>query len=177
METHTNTVHTHSDVILFIQSKRYKNCVYFSLAFFWSVNLLGSVMSYFSLCVPCGPVSRRHNSGSGQPVSRLNRPWRWRKKQICTKLGSEKHTVYDSSETSFYCSCLPLANLLSMFVCMQMEVQCEQLSRELVRHRQQLEREAQALQERLGVAREEARTEARKQKEELAHTVNLFPSF
>lgn len=143
-----------------------------------SVNLSGSVMSYFSLCVSCGLVSRRHSSGSGQPVSRLNRPWRWRKKQICTKPGSEKPIWFLwNCGSSFYCSCLPLANLLSVFVCMQMEVQCEQLSRELVRHRQQLEREAQALQERLGVAREEGRTEARKQKEELAHTVNLFPSF
>ncbi|KAI3363365.1 hypothetical protein L3Q82_011987, partial [Scortum barcoo] len=52
------------------------------------------------------------------------------------------------------------------------EVQCEQLSRELARHREQLEREAQALQERLAEAREEGRTEARKQKEELAHTVS-----
>lgn len=56
---------------------------------------------------------------------------------------------------------------------MQVEVQCEQLSRELSRHREQLEREAQASQERLAEAREEGRTEARKQKEELAHTVNL----
>lgn len=47
------------------------------------------------------------------------------------------------------------------------------MSRELARHREQLEREAQALQERLAEAREEGRTEARKQKEELAHTVNL----
>lgn len=60
-----------------------------------------------------------------------------------------------------------------MFSCMQTEVQFEQLSRELVRHRQQIEQEAQALQERLAQAKEEGRSEARKQKEELAHTVNL----
>ena len=54
-----------------------------------------------------------------------------------------------------------------------MEVQCEQLSRELARHREQLEREAQALKQRLAEAREEGRTEARKHKEELAHTVNI----
>ncbi|XP_035519379.1 serologically defined colon cancer antigen 8 homolog [Morone saxatilis] len=54
----------------------------------------------------------------------------------------------------------------------RVEVQCEQLSRELARHREQLEREAQALQERLAEAREEGRAEARKQKEELAHTVS-----
>ncbi|CAK6967089.1 serologically defined colon cancer antigen 8 homolog [Scomber scombrus] len=54
----------------------------------------------------------------------------------------------------------------------RVEVQCEQLSRELARQREQLEREAQALQERLAEAREEGQTEARKQKEELAHTVS-----
>ncbi|TKS85908.1 Serologically defined colon cancer antigen 8 -like protein [Collichthys lucidus] len=54
----------------------------------------------------------------------------------------------------------------------RVEVQCEQLSRELARHREQLEREAQALQGRLAEAREEGRTEARKQKEDLAHTVS-----
>lgn len=52
-------------------------------------------------------------------------------------------------------------------------MQCEQFSRELARQREQLEREAQALQERLAEAREEGRTETRKQKEELANTVNL----
>lgn len=60
-----------------------------------------------------------------------------------------------------------------MFSCMQTEVQFEQLSRELVRHRQQIEQEAHALQERLAQAKEEGRSEAHKQKEELAHTVNL----
>ncbi|XP_022619562.1 serologically defined colon cancer antigen 8 isoform X3 [Seriola dumerili] len=54
----------------------------------------------------------------------------------------------------------------------RVEVQCEQLSRELIRQREQLEREAQALQERLAEAREEGRAEARKQKDELAHTVS-----
>ncbi|XP_073337966.1 serologically defined colon cancer antigen 8 homolog [Pagrus major] len=54
----------------------------------------------------------------------------------------------------------------------RVEVQCEQLSRELARNREQLEREAQALKGRLAEAREEGRTEARKQKEELAHTVS-----
>ncbi|XP_029376512.1 serologically defined colon cancer antigen 8 homolog isoform X2 [Echeneis naucrates] len=54
----------------------------------------------------------------------------------------------------------------------RVEVQCEQLSRELTRQREQLEREAQALQQRLAEAREEGREEARKQKDELAHTVS-----
>ncbi|XP_045926784.1 serologically defined colon cancer antigen 8 homolog isoform X1 [Micropterus dolomieu] len=54
----------------------------------------------------------------------------------------------------------------------RVEVQCEQLSRELARQREQLEREAHAQQERLAEAREECRAEARKQKEELAHTVS-----
>ncbi|TDH01464.1 hypothetical protein EPR50_G00180420 [Perca flavescens] len=54
----------------------------------------------------------------------------------------------------------------------RMEVQCEQLSRELARQREQLEREAQGLQERLSEAREEGRAEARKQREELTHTVS-----
>ncbi|KAM9365689.1 serologically defined colon cancer antigen 8 homolog [Pholidichthys leucotaenia] len=48
----------------------------------------------------------------------------------------------------------------------------EQLSRELDRQREHLQREAHALRERLTEAREEGRTEARKQKEELAHAVS-----
>lgn len=59
---------------------------------------------------------------------------------------------------------------------MQVEVQCEQLSRELVRQREQLEQETQSLLERLTEAREEGRAETRKQKDELAHTVNLIHS-
>ncbi|XP_029926256.1 serologically defined colon cancer antigen 8 homolog [Myripristis murdjan] len=54
----------------------------------------------------------------------------------------------------------------------RVEVQCDQLSRELGRQRERLEREAQALQERLAEAREEARCEAHKEKEQLAHTVS-----
>lgn len=130
-------------------------------------------MSYFLLCVLHGPVSRRHNKGSGQPVSRLNRLWRWQKKQICTKLGSVKHLRFLLKYVSWsHCGSLPLEKPRYMFACMQMEVQCDQLSRELDRHRRQLEREAQSLQERLAEAREQGRSEARKQREELAHTVN-----
>ncbi|XP_033956362.1 serologically defined colon cancer antigen 8 homolog isoform X2 [Pseudochaenichthys georgianus] len=54
----------------------------------------------------------------------------------------------------------------------RVEVQCEQLSRELARQREHVEREAKVLKERLAEAREEGRAEARKQKEELAHTVS-----
>ncbi|XP_034537533.1 serologically defined colon cancer antigen 8 homolog [Notolabrus celidotus] len=54
----------------------------------------------------------------------------------------------------------------------RVEVQFEQLSRELTRQREQREQEAQALPKRLAEAREEGRAEARKQKEELAHTVS-----
>lgn len=53
-------------------------------------------------------------------------------------------------------------------------MQCEQLSRELVRQRENLERESQALKERLVEAREEGRAEALKQKDELAHMVNVL---
>ena len=60
-----------------------------------------------------------------------------------------------------------------MSVYTQVEVQCEQLSRELARQREQLDREAHALHGRMAEAREEGRAEARKQKEELTHTVNL----
>ncbi|XP_037639239.1 serologically defined colon cancer antigen 8 homolog [Sebastes umbrosus] len=56
----------------------------------------------------------------------------------------------------------------------RVEVQCEQLSRELLRQREQLEREAQASQERLAEAKEEGRAEARKHREELAHTVSIL---
>uniref|UniRef100_A0A8D3CQQ4 SHH signaling and ciliogenesis regulator sdccag8 n=1 Tax=Scophthalmus maximus TaxID=52904 RepID=A0A8D3CQQ4_SCOMX len=54
----------------------------------------------------------------------------------------------------------------------RVEVQCEQMSRELDRQREQLEREAQALQGRLAEAREEGQAKGRKQIEELAHTVS-----
>ncbi|XP_072292471.1 serologically defined colon cancer antigen 8 homolog [Eucyclogobius newberryi] len=54
----------------------------------------------------------------------------------------------------------------------RMEVECKQLSRELVRQREQLEREAQGLKLRLSDAREEGRMESRKQKEELTKTVS-----
>lgn len=54
-----------------------------------------------------------------------------------------------------------------------MEVQCEQLTREVVRLRQQLDKEAHDLKSRLAEARNEGRTEAHKQKEELAQTVTL----
>lgn len=60
---------------------------------------------------------------------------------------------------------------------MQVEVQCEQLSRELARQREHLDREAHALHQRLTEAREEGRAEAHKQKEELAHTVNFVVYF
>lgn len=55
-----------------------------------------------------------------------------------------------------------------------MELQCEQMSRELAQRRQHSEQEHQALLKRLNKARDEGRAEAFKQKEELAHTVNLF---
>ncbi|XP_037320995.2 serologically defined colon cancer antigen 8 homolog [Pungitius pungitius] len=54
----------------------------------------------------------------------------------------------------------------------RVEVQCEQLSRELARHKEQLEREAQALKKRLAEAREEGRSDGRKHREELAQTVS-----
>ncbi len=53
-----------------------------------------------------------------------------------------------------------------------MEVKYEQLSRGPARLREQLEQEAQALHERLAEAREDGRTEAHKQKDELACTVS-----
>ncbi|KAK7902064.1 hypothetical protein WMY93_018833 [Mugilogobius chulae] len=54
----------------------------------------------------------------------------------------------------------------------RMEVECEQLSRELLRQREQLEREAQGLKLRVTEARDEGRLESRKQKEELTKTVS-----
>uniref|UniRef100_A0A8C6NIE9 SHH signaling and ciliogenesis regulator sdccag8 n=1 Tax=Nothobranchius furzeri TaxID=105023 RepID=A0A8C6NIE9_NOTFU len=61
---------------------------------------------------------------------------------------------------------------LCLLGCTQVEVQCEQLRREVVRQREQLEREAQALKARLTEAREKGRGEGRKQKEELVQTVS-----
>uniref|UniRef100_A0A3Q0RSN0 SHH signaling and ciliogenesis regulator sdccag8 n=1 Tax=Amphilophus citrinellus TaxID=61819 RepID=A0A3Q0RSN0_AMPCI len=56
-------------------------------------------------------------------------------------------------------------------------VQCEQLSRELARQREQLDREAHGLQKRLAEAREEGRAEARSQKEDLMNTASLTFSY
>ncbi|XP_061821115.2 serologically defined colon cancer antigen 8 homolog [Nerophis lumbriciformis] len=53
----------------------------------------------------------------------------------------------------------------------EVEVQCQQLSRELARQTAQRERDAQASQDRLAEAREEGRNEGCRQKEELANTV------
>ncbi|XP_049592974.1 serologically defined colon cancer antigen 8 homolog isoform X2 [Syngnathus scovelli] len=53
----------------------------------------------------------------------------------------------------------------------EVEVQCQQLSRELARQTTQREHDAQALKDRLAEAREEGRSEGRRQKEELANTV------
>ncbi|KAF6721456.1 Serologically defined colon cancer antigen 8-like [Oryzias melastigma] len=54
----------------------------------------------------------------------------------------------------------------------QVEVQCEQLSRELGRLREQLTRDAHAIPQRLAAAREEGRAQARKQKEDLTQTMS-----
>ncbi|KAM4729625.1 serologically defined colon cancer antigen 8 homolog isoform 2-T2 [Anableps anableps] len=54
----------------------------------------------------------------------------------------------------------------------RVEMQCEQLSRELARQREQLDREAHAMQAKMTEAREEGRAEARKQKEELVQTAS-----
>ncbi|XP_061692498.1 serologically defined colon cancer antigen 8 homolog isoform X2 [Syngnathoides biaculeatus] len=53
----------------------------------------------------------------------------------------------------------------------EVEVQCQQLSRELARQTAQRERDAQALKDRIVKAREEGRSEGRRQEEELANTV------
>lgn len=55
-----------------------------------------------------------------------------------------------------------------------MQLQCEQVSKELAQYRQLSEQECQALQKRLNEARDEGRAEAQKQKEDLAHTVSPF---
>ncbi|XP_057704415.1 serologically defined colon cancer antigen 8 homolog isoform X2 [Corythoichthys intestinalis] len=53
----------------------------------------------------------------------------------------------------------------------ELEVQCQQLSRELARETAQRERDVLALKDKLAKAREEGRNEGRRQKEELANTV------
>ncbi|TNN64344.1 Serologically defined colon cancer antigen 8 [Liparis tanakae] len=84
-----------------------------------------------------------------------------------------KQAVEMAEEANLYKARTPLSTppIPYLFVCMQVEVQSEQLSRELARLREHLEREAQAFKERLAEAREEGRAEARKQREELAHTM------
>lgn len=61
--------------------------------------------------------------------------------------------------------------VLLRILLVQMELQCEQMSREVAQHRQRSEQECQALQKRLNEARDEGRTEVQKRKEELEHAV------
>ena len=66
---------------------------------------------------------------------------------------------------------------MSVCVCVcfpsQAVVQCEQVRSELARQRERLEQELEAQQQRIAQARDSARHQANKEKEELAQTVKL----
>lgn len=85
--------------------------------------------------------------------------------------GGEPTQSQGPKNVCVFCLYAPLSGVTRLWsASLQVGVQCEQLSRELA---QQRERGAQTLQERLSEARDEGRSEARKQREELAHTVNI----
>lgn len=63
-------------------------------------------------------------------------------------------------------------DLRSVSVYLQALVQCEHFHNELTRQRERLERELASEQEKISQAREAARSESKKEKEELAQTVS-----
>ncbi len=66
-------------------------------------------------------------------------------------------------------------DLWSVPVHLQALVQCEHFHNELTRQRERLERELASEQEKISQAREAARLESKKEKDELAQTVSFLP--
>lgn len=131
------------------------------------------MMSCLQLCVLQRPVSRKRSRRSGQPVSRWSRLCRWWKKQSCAKQRSDLKKIFRIPPLRC-CDFGQFSSYVFVLVLVQMELQCEQMSRELAQRRQQSEQEHQALLKRLNEARDDGRAEALKQKEELAYTVSLI---
>ncbi|CAG6016648.1 unnamed protein product, partial [Menidia menidia] len=128
------------------------------------------------LCVKCAQheavLAGTHTNLHVQAIDRLTKE----RDELLVALRAVRASQQEAQQRE-WSACLQVKQAVEMaeeanFSKARVEVQCEQLSRELARLREQLDREAQALQKRLAEAREEGRTEARKQKEELEQTVS-----
>ncbi|XP_040929995.1 serologically defined colon cancer antigen 8 homolog isoform X2 [Betta splendens] len=128
------------------------------------------------LCLKCAQheavLAETHTNLHVQAIDRLTKE----RDELLTALCAVRASQQEAQQRE-WSACLQVKQAVEMaeeanLHKARVEVQCEQLSRELVRQREQLEREAQALQERLTAAREEGRAETSKQKDELAHTVS-----
>ncbi|XP_058507238.1 serologically defined colon cancer antigen 8 homolog isoform X1 [Solea solea] len=128
------------------------------------------------LCIKCAQheavLAGTHTNQHVQAIDRLTKE----RDDLLVALHALRTSKQEAQQRE-WSSCLQVKQAVEMAEVAQLqkarvEVQCEQLSRELARQREHLEREAHAVQGRLAEAREEARAEARKQKEELAHTVS-----
>ncbi|KAM9727849.1 serologically defined colon cancer antigen 8 homolog [Menidia menidia] len=128
------------------------------------------------LCVKCAQheavLAGTHTNLHVQAIDRLTKE----RDELLVALRAVRASQQEAQQRE-WSACLQVKQAVEMaeeanFSKARVEVQCEQLSRELARLREQLDREAQALHKRLAEAREEGRTEARKQKEELEQTVS-----
>uniref|UniRef100_A0A8D0D1Q2 SHH signaling and ciliogenesis regulator sdccag8 n=1 Tax=Sander lucioperca TaxID=283035 RepID=A0A8D0D1Q2_SANLU len=124
------------------------------------------------LCLKCAQheavLAGTHTNLHVQAIDRLTKE----RDELLVALRAVRASQQEAQQRE-WSSCLQVKQAVEMAEEANLhKVQCEQLSRELARQREQLEREAQGSQERLSEAREEGRAEARKQREELAHTVS-----
>ncbi|KAM4592160.1 serologically defined colon cancer antigen 8 homolog isoform 2-T2 [Odontesthes bonariensis] len=128
------------------------------------------------LCLKCAQheavLAETHTNLHVQTIDRLTKE----RDELLVALRAVRASQQEAQQRE-WSACLQVKQAVEMaeeanFNKARVEVQCEQLSRELARQREQLDREAHALHERLAEAREEGRAEAHKQKEELTHTVS-----
>ncbi|XP_072246835.1 serologically defined colon cancer antigen 8 homolog isoform X2 [Leuresthes tenuis] len=128
------------------------------------------------LCLKCAQheavLAATHTNLHVQAIDRLTKE----RDELLVALRAVRESQQEAQQRE-WSACLQVKQAVEMaeeanFNKARVEVQCEQLSRELARQREQLDREAHALHERLAEAREEGRAEARKHKEELTHTVS-----
>ncbi|CAL8254407.1 unnamed protein product [Lota lota] len=128
------------------------------------------------LCLKCAQheavMAETHTNVHVQAIDRLTKE----RDEVVVALRSVRASQEESQQRE-WSACLQVKQAVEMaeeanLHKARLELQCEQLSRELCRQRERLEREAQGLQERLAAVKEEVRCEARREKEELAQTVS-----
>ncbi|CAL8298258.1 unnamed protein product [Merluccius merluccius] len=128
------------------------------------------------LCLKCAQheavMAETHTNVHVQTIERLTKE----RDEVMVALRSVRASQQEAQQRE-WSACLQVKQAVEMaeeanLHKARLELQCEQLSRELCRQRERLEREAQGLQGRLAEVREEARSEARREKEELAQTAS-----